>query len=370
MSPSYRARAQRACLVILALLATSAGALAQESTPKSADSVLKVVLKPVRPFVFEKSDAPSGYSVELWRRVAQEAGLACEFTWVDTTAQMLAALERGVADVAVGALSITAERETKVDFSHSYFESGLQILVHERSRGSGFSAFAGLLQPEVLKVIGILLLALVVNSHLLWLMERRRNPESFPESYAAGVWESAWWSVCTLITGGCENKAPAGIFGRLVAIVWMLAGVGLFSYITATIASTMTVNNLTSEIKSLADLRGKSIGTVDGSTAQAFLHGEGMEPRTFRDVDANRAALRAGLVEAVVYDAPILRYDLKTHPDSRLQLTGAIFDKQDYGFGLRQGSPYRERINRALLALEEQGFTEELDKKWFGEAPP
>jgi ABC-type amino acid transport substrate-binding protein len=327
-----------------------------------------VVIKPVKPFVMPDLDAPSGFSIDLWRRVAQEAGLGFEFRPARTTREMLEALEGGSADVAVGALSITAEREAQFDFSHAYYESGLQILVNERSAGPGFGAFAGLLKADVLKVIGVLLLALLVNSHLLWLMERKRNPESFPDSYVAGVWESVWWSVCTLITGGCENKAPAGIAGRLVAIVWMLAGVGLFSYITATIASTMTVNTLTSEIRTLADLRGKRVVTVDGSTAQEFLLRQGIEPEVFPDVESAFRAVAEGRARAFVYDAPILRYQLNTFADPRLMLVGPIFEKQDYGFGLRPASPYREAINRALLALSEDGFVNDLDKKWFGTA--
>ena len=327
---------------------------------------LRVAIKPVEPFVLADLKTPAGYSVDLWTRVAQRAGLPFEFVPMKTTPEILAALKDGTADVAVGAISITADRETAFDFSHSYFESGLQILVNVDASRSGLSAFSGLFKADVLKVIGILVLALLVNSHLLWLMERRRNPDEFPGAYAAGVWESAWWSVCTLITGGCENKSPAGVAGRLVAVVWMAAGVGLFSYITATIASTMTVNTLTSEIRTLSDLRGKSVGTVEGSTAFAYLRKQGIDPVPFPDVAAACEAVAAGRVRAVVYDAPLLRYQMNSHRDARLQLVGAVFDKQDYGFALRPGSPYRKLINRALLSLQEDEVDDELDHKWFG----
>ena len=89
----------------------------------------------------------------------------------------------------------------------------------------------------MLTVIAVLLLALLVVSNVLWFFERKRNPECFPETYKHGLWEATWWSISTLISGGCENKAPLGVAGRLVAILWMLGGIGLTSYITATLAS-------------------------------------------------------------------------------------------------------------------------------------
>ena len=68
----------------------------------------------------------------------------------------------------------------------------------------------------------------------------------------------------------------------------------------------------------------------------------------------------------MVYDAPILRYDLSKRIGTRLRLVGPTFEKQFYGIGLQQESPLRLPINRALLALNERGFMDELQKKWFG----
>ena len=92
------------------------------------------------------------------------------------------------------------------------------------------------------------------------------------------MWEAIWWSICTIITGGCENKAPLGVAGRLTAIVWMLAGAALFTYITATITSAMTVETLNSDVQSVADLKARKwpVGTVAGSTAQTFLERQGL----------------------------------------------------------------------------------------------
>ena len=47
-------------------------------------------------------------------------------------------------------------------------------------------------------------------------------------------------------------------------------------------------------------------------------------------------------------------------------LNGRIFEKQNYGLGLQADSKHRKMINEVLLRLKEQGYFEDLQKKWFG----
>jgi ABC-type amino acid transport substrate-binding protein len=200
-------------------------------------------------------------------------------------------------------------------------------------------------------------------------VERKINPESFPEGYVRGVWESTWWSIATLISGGCENKAPVGVAGRLVAVVWMLGGIGLTSYITATLASAMTVNTLSAEVSGLNDLRGFRVGTIAGSSAAVLLEKSGFDVAGFNDLDDAAAALAAGQVKGVVYDSPLLRYYLLENPAANFALVGPLFDLQDYGFALPLGSPLRKPINAALLDLQVGGQSGKLEAAWFEEPP-
>jgi ABC-type amino acid transport substrate-binding protein len=286
-------------------------------------------------------------------------------TMVKTVPEVLGALQKGEADVGVGALSITQEREKILDFSHPFFESGLQILAPGQSSGSPFAVFGSLFRGDVLQVIFFMLLAIFVVSNILWFVERKKNPEAFPVTYKAGLWEATWWAVSVIISGGCENKTAISVPGRLVAIVWMLGGIGLTSYITATLASAMTVNSLNSSIHDLGDLKGQTVGTVAGSSSETFLKGEGFNPQPFTDVNSAIDALAKGELKAVIYDGPMLRYYLANHADSPLQLVGDIIEPQNYGFALPLNSPHRKKINEALLKLQGEGFRAGLEKKWF-----
>ncbi len=327
------------------------------------------MVKPVKPFAYEENGQWTGYSIDLWKRVAQEAKLDFELKTAKTASEAIDAVGQRKADVAIGALSVTTARAEVVDFSYPFYSSGLQILAQSKGDSSAFAAFRGLLKMDTFKVVGVLVLALLINSHILWWLERRRNPESFPDDYKTGLVESTWWSVCTLITGGCENKAPIGLLGRLSAVIWMLTGIGLTAYITATLSATLTVNNLTTDIKGLGDLKNATVGSVNGSAAATFVQEQKLAFKGYDDIDSACRALAAGEIKAVIYDAPILRYYLSTNPGASLQLVGELFEKQKYAFALQEQSLQRTPVTLALVKAEEDGYLDELDKKWFGPTP-
>ncbi|MBJ7258174.1 MAG: transporter substrate-binding domain-containing protein [Chthoniobacterales bacterium] len=349
-------------LLLTALLGATNFHLAAQAAP------LRVAVKPAEPFAFEQNGVLTGYSVDLWKKAAAEAGYAFEMRVVSTVPELLDAVQNGSADVGVGAISITPERERLMDFSHPFYKSGLQVMARAKGEAGAFSAFRSLLNRNVGEVVVVLLLAVFLVSHILWIVERKINAESFPEGYVRGVSESTWWSIATLISGGCENKSPVGVAGRLVAVVWMLGGIGLTSYITATLASAMTVNTLSAEISGLTDLRGARVGTIAGSSAEGLLKRTGLDVVGYPDIAAAADALGNGTVKGVVYDSPILRYYVAQNPAAGFSLVGKAFDLQDYGFAMQLGSPLRKELNAALLKLQVAGWTDELEKKWF-EAP-
>ena len=64
--------------------------------------------------------------------------------WTIRQALAMRAVGDGRADVAVGALSITEEREREFDFTHPFYESGLQILAPVTQQSSILVALDGL----------------------------------------------------------------------------------------------------------------------------------------------------------------------------------------------------------------------------------
>jgi len=180
--------------------------------------------------------------------------------------------------------------------------------------------------------------------------------------------ESLWWTLTVLITLGCENKSPRGLPGRALAILWMGSGVLMISLLTASFSSSLTVRSLAGKINGPGDLAGHEIATVAGSTAERWLKSRSMKVQSYMRVVDAMAAVSAQKADAVVYDEPLLRYQLMNSTNKNLRLVGNIFEAQGYGFGLQLKSPYHKIINRVLLELVENKTVESLNKRWFGES--
>ena len=60
-------------------------------------------------------------------------------------------------------------------------------------------------------------------------------------------------------------------------------------------------------------------------------------------------AIEAGEIEALIFDAPILRYLIHHELKGGLEVLSHTFHREDYGIALPKGSSLREPINRVLL---------------------
>ncbi len=336
---------------------------------------LKVSTRNIEPFSFIKNDQRTGYSIELWETIAKELGISNDYQVEGSAKQMIKAVETGKAEIAVGALSITSEREKIVDFSQPFFESGLQVLVRKNPGGTSSILAAistNLLNWRVASGLGIALAVMFGVSHLVWKYEHPVNEEMWPRSYWEGMAESFWWTISIFLVGGADNKGPIGKGGRIVATLWMFASVIAVSLLTASLSAVLTVNSLPGEINGPDDLYGRSVGTVGGSVAESWLSkqaspsGEKIDIKAYPDVKGSIDALKKGTVKAVVYDSPILDYQIHRFKEDDFELVGPLFDKGSYGFAVKRESPLREQINQVMLKLNENGTMDQLKTKWFG----
>lgn len=351
----------RSILIAVLLLAT-APAPAQDEGPLE----LKVATKSFPPFVLETGDGWEGFSIDLWEAIAGRIGAKTEWVGKRTVGELLDAVRDGEVQVAIAGITINSEREQTVDFSHSIFESGLQILVSHRHETGGLDVFRALFSRDMLQLVGLGFLCLFVVANALWLVERKRNAQ-FPASYGKGIWEAFWWAGVTISTVGYGDRYPVGCFGRVVALLWMVTGIVLISFFTATVTTLMTVQSIEGSIQGTEDLPGKRVGTARGTTAAAWLEGARVGREEFETIDGALAALEEGRLDAVVYDYPVLVHHANHAGHGRTRLVGRVFARQNYGIALEQyQSVLKEKINRALLDLRDKGQYDRLREKWFG----
>jgi polar amino acid transport system substrate-binding protein len=361
-----RAAVARALLTltgaVIAILALSFGV----SSARAQGARLRVAIKPIAPFVMQREDKTVGFSIDYWQQVARRLNRDYDFVMLDSVSAVLDAVKNGDADVGIAAISMTAEREKAVDFTHGYFDAGLQIMVHTVPNSVLNSVIATLFSRDMLQLMLIIAGITFVFTHIIWLVERRTNPK-YPQGYRAGISAALWWTVVTLATVGDSEGTPKHRIGKLLAILWMFISIILIANFTAVVTSSATLRDLRGSIQGVGDLPGKTIATVKNTTAARFLSDNGYAFTAVDKIDDAYALLNAEKVQAIVFDAPVLRYYAVTTGRGYAEVVGGPFEQEQYGIVVPQGSPLREEIDRLILDFQKDGTVRSITAKWFGD---
>jgi ABC-type amino acid transport substrate-binding protein len=351
------------CALILFVLMGLQLAPSQAQSPNT--QALRVAIKPLTPFVMKQDEAYTGFSIELWNAIAQRNNWRTEFVWRETVSDLLNTVQQGQADVGIAGISMTPEREAVLDFSHPMFNAGLQIMVPMQNDSSWRRYWGVLFNPDLLRIVLAILVMMLAAGHVIWLAERRHNPD-FQHGYGRGVWEGIWWAAVTVATVGYGDRTPKGAVGRLFAILWMFTGIILVANFTATVTSNLTLQEIRGTVNSINDLPGKRVATVAGSTASSYLNTQGVSHQQVTAIEEAYALLDKQQLDAIVYDSPVLHYYAAKGGQGKVRIVGALLKPEEYGIALPIGSPIREEINRALLALQADGTYAQLQARWFG----
>jgi polar amino acid transport system substrate-binding protein len=333
------------------------------ASPIPPGTEVSVGTRELAPFVIKEGDQFKGFSIELWQAIAIELGIKSRFTSYDKLPLLLDAVRTGKHPVGISAISITSERQKTLDFSQPMFRSGLSIMVS--SENQGLNVMAVMMSAGMLKAIGVFLLVLLIPAHIIWFLARGRD-DGLPiaETYYPGIFDAIFW--CAESMGGAAQHHPHRVFARIAAIVWIYAGIVLVAYFTAFATTSMTMESLRGEINGPADLRGKRVAVVEGSTSAKYAQELRASLRSYKNFEEAAEAVVQGKAKAALYDTPVILYYTKNDP--RAQVAGAQFRAESYGIIFPLGSDLRRPVNQVLLKLIENGTYDSLYKKWFGTA--
>lgn len=126
-----------------------------------------------------------------------------------------------------------------------------------------------------------------------------------------------------------------------------------------------------SDIKGLADLKGKVVGAQQGTTGLELgkEKAEASELRPFPEGPDADNALKAGTVEAVIIDAPVAKQQAEEL--GGIEIVEKVPTDETYGIAMAQGNTELvEQINEGLKKTIEDGSYAKVYEKWFKEAPP
>jgi len=114
-------------------------------------------------------------------------------------------------------------------------------------------------------------------------------------------------------------------------------------------------------------LIGSQTGTTNFYTAvYEVLDGDEANPRIvlFESFGAAVQALLAGDVDMVLMDAASSRGYIGANPD-QLKIVGEPLGTEEFGFIFTPGSDLVEPFNAAIETMQEDGFLEHLNNRWF-----
>ena len=126
-----------------------------------------------------------------------------------------------------------------------------------------------------------------------------------------------------------------------------------------------------SDIKGLADLKGKVVAAQQGTTGLELAKekAEASELRPFPEGPDADNALKAGTVEAVIIDAPVAKQQAEEL--GGIEIVEKVPTEETYGIAVsKDNTELVEQINEGLKKAIEDGSYATVYEKWFKEAPP
>lgn len=122
-----------------------------------------------------------------------------------------------------------------------------------------------------------------------------------------------------------------------------------------------------SPIKDLADLKGKTVATKLGTTADIMLSKmKDIKVERFTNIDDAYNQLQNGGAQAVVFDNPVNINYARTHKN--VHTVGKLLTGEDYGIAVSKQDPkLLEKVNAGLEKIIQNGTYLKLYRKYFGD---
>ena len=361
----------RLLLIVIFSGFTSNAFSADQSEPSTVKLTVAVAECP--PFVIVKDGRYSGLGVYLWERIGSETGLDWDYVEYPL-GKLLETItsedQTTLPDVGISCTSVTAERERLIDFSHSFNETYTAIAVRQTTLWSAITGF--FISPHVLKALFIVLGIAILIGAVFYLLEHKINKKLFSnQTFLGKIIEPFIIGLMFVSSGPIRFYRFKTLTARVLSTILTISSTFLIAAVTAVLASSFTLTAMKTEVRTLDDLRNLEVGALDASTSSAFLSANGVTHKTRPDLDTLVNELDAGELDAIVSDAAFLSYRInKGKQQGKFKSLTVLPNElaaQNYAFILKQDSPLREKINRALLTERVQRDWRDKIREYFGE---
>ncbi|XP_020297391.1 glutamate receptor 1 isoform X10 [Pseudomyrmex gracilis] len=384
---------------------------------KNKTYIVTTILEP--PYLMKKdpsetligNDIYEGYCKDLADMIAKKLGISYELRIVKDQKYgtenidvpggwdgMIGELIRKEADIAIGPLTITSERERVVDFSKPFMSLGISIMIKKPVKQKpGVFSFLNPLSKEIwvcviFSYIGVSIVLFIVSrfSPYEWRvltisgstdsaisgrndpsLQHPHTPQGSPHMPTSSmandfsIVNSLWFALAALMQQGCDIS-PRSISGRIAGSVWWFFTLILISSYTANLAAFLTIERMVTPINSPEDLAAQTevqYGTLnEGSTRDFFRKSqislyskmwEFMNSRKHVFVKSYEEGIRRVRASkgkyALLIESPTNEYVNEREPCDTMKV-GRNFNTKGYGVATPLGSPLKLFLN----ALEQK----------------
>jgi polar amino acid transport system substrate-binding protein len=365
-SAGWRVRFCFARLLFGVWLATSVASAFGAEPPAAA--VLRIAVYDVPPYGYSNPDGSiSGVSIDLWRRVAERLERQFKLIPVSEMESILRGLEQGNFDAAIGAITITPEREKRVDFSYPAHRSGVAVALRKDkgplSALNSYAAAASELGPLILGSLAMLFLIGIA----MWLIERGHPSGQGSESSVVTMRDGLYWAIVTMTTVGYGDKTPKSTAGRVIAVSWMFASLVLVSLLSTTLVSRLTVERTESrELAAKIDLNGKKLAAVAQSSGAEYLDQHRLPYAKFNTLPDALDSLAVGKFDAVINSVGALQYLISKRYASAEEMPQGLLAPAYMAIALPEHSPLKRPINEALVKITSDPEWMSFEERFFG----
>lgn len=357
-------------VVALAAALITLPSLVAAQTPPAASPTppptLVVGVAASAPFAYQTDASEwTGLAVALWEEVATQLGVSYTLRPIPL-GDVGRALQAGEVDAALGAIAVTPEGAALHDFSQPFLVTGLGFAQRRQERLLWSAVTRALFDRRLVTVVSLILVGVLIVGVIIALVERRSHTSDFGGSMRESVSMGVWWAAVTMTTVGYGDATPKTTPGRALALVWMFVGVIAVAFLTATATSVLTIAHLRGMVERPSDLFRLRLGVTAGGAAADYLDHHHVAATSYATYDAALLALDTGAIDAVVANIPVLRAEVSHDWSGRLQVSPIVIEPVLYAVALPQGSPWTNRINRAVLAITHDERWRDTEERFLG----
>ncbi|KAI3944206.1 hypothetical protein MKW98_016436 [Papaver atlanticum] len=309
----------------------------------------------------------SGYSIDVFMALMTSLPYTVPYEFIpmgfDSYDDMLYQVDIQKFDGVVGDVTILPNRSLYADFTLPYTESGISSIVRikEAEKKNPWVFLKPLSLGLWLSALG----AFTFTGCVIWVLEHRINGK-FSGSLSNQLVMIFWFAFSTVVFA--HREKVRNDLSRMVLIIWVFVVLVLTSSYTASLTSTLTVQQL-----AVSDLRnGEYIGYQSGSYVKYALRKLGFDESKLRAynteqeyADALSKGSQNGGVGAIFDEIPYLRLFLSKYCD-RYAMTGPTYYSNGFGFAFRKGSLFVGDVSKAITEADDSNWPSVIDLKWFG----